>query len=63
MKGIAGYTAPPPPPPPGPPLCPTHLKLLEQMLSATTGGFLLYASGLSRSCTKASQTVAGNLHL
>ncbi|DBB14716.1 TPA: hypothetical protein ACH3X3_004337 [Trebouxia sp. C0006] len=31
-----GYTAPPPPPPPGPPLCPTHLKLLEQMLSATT---------------------------
>ncbi|DBB01738.1 hypothetical protein WJX77_011804 [Trebouxia sp. C0004] len=30
-----GYTAPPPPPPPGPPLCPTHLKLLEQMLSTT----------------------------
>ncbi|KAL0018461.1 hypothetical protein WJX79_010025 [Trebouxia sp. C0005] len=27
-----GYTAPPPP---GPPLCPTHLKLLQQMLSAT----------------------------
>lgn len=30
-----GYTAPPPPPPQGPPLCPTHLKVLEQLLSAT----------------------------
>ena len=62
MKGVAGYTAPAPPPPPGPSLCPTHLKLLEQMLSATTGGFLVYALELSRSCRKTNQTLVGDLH-
>lgn len=31
-----GYSAAPPPPPPAPHLCLTHIKLLEQMLSAST---------------------------